>query len=84
MKLIKIFFSPINVWLGVSIIFSIFLLVVRQKITGSYHFIFLIWNIFLAGIPLVFSIVLNPNYALENLLRLEIAAKYTALLLFEV
>ncbi len=30
------------------------------------------------------TLFLNPNYALENLLRFEIAAKYTALLLFEV
>lgn len=27
--------------------------------TGSFHFVFLIWNIFLAGIPLVFSIILK-------------------------
>ncbi len=42
-------------------------------------------TIFFQNVTLIIlNKALNPNYAIENLLRLEATAKYTASLLFEV
>lgn len=41
--------------LGISILFSFLLLVLRIYITGDWYFKFLVWNLFLAGLPLLAS-----------------------------
>lgn len=45
--------------ISVSILLSIFLLMVRMKLTHSFHFLFLVWNLFLAVIPFVISTYLS-------------------------
>jgi uncharacterized membrane protein len=44
--------------------FGSLLLFTRMYKTGSYHFLFLVWNLFLAGIPWVIStaLILFPNF----------------------
>ncbi|WGD35158.1 DUF1361 domain-containing protein [Olleya sp. YS] len=39
--------------------FSIILLMVRMKLTQSYYYLFLVWNLFLAGIPYLLSSYLS-------------------------
>jgi uncharacterized membrane protein len=51
----KVVINPLNFLLGISVLFSFALLVLRYKVTGEIHFTFLIWNLFLAGLPLLAS-----------------------------
>lgn len=53
----------------ISMLFSLILLMVRMKITQSFFYLFLVWNLFLAVIPFAISTYLigspKPNkYAL--------------------
>ncbi|QXP59932.1 DUF1361 domain-containing protein [Olleya sp. HaHaR_3_96] len=62
MKTIKQFISAETKTLSVLILlssFSILLLLFRIKLTQSHYFLFLVWNLFLAGIPYVISSYLN-------------------------
>ncbi len=49
--------------LVISLIFSVFLLMVRIKLNHSFFYLFLIWNLFLAIIPFVITsyLTLQPN-----------------------
>ena len=49
--------NKFNQWLICCFLFIAAMLVVRIKFTGSITYIFLIWNIFLAFIPYVFSLI---------------------------
>ncbi|WBU88442.1 DUF1361 domain-containing protein [Cellulophaga omnivescoria] len=67
MKQKLILFTKSNIGLLAAIGFAFFILAVRIKITGSLFFSFLVWNLFLAGLPYLFSQVLkylnNSNYS---------------------
>lgn len=82
MKLLKQFFTPINSWLGISILFSLVLLIVRIKMSGNVSFIFLVWNIFLAGIPLLLSIVMKFLHETKKLNSLVFLLLFTGWLVF--
>ena len=43
---------------SISILFSVFLLMIRMKLTDSYFYLFLVWNMFLAVIPFAITIYL--------------------------
>jgi uncharacterized membrane protein len=47
----------------ISLIFSVFLLMVRIKLNHSFFYLFLIWNVFLATIPFVITsyLTMQPN-----------------------
>ncbi|MFI0430997.1 DUF1361 domain-containing protein [Mariniflexile sp. HMF6888] len=49
--------------LVISLIFSVFLLMIRIKLNHSFFYLFLIWNLFLAIIPFVITsyLILQPN-----------------------
>lgn len=49
---------------GVSLI-SMFLLMLRLKITQSFFFLFLVWNLFLAVIPIVITLYLSQKKQLK-------------------
>jgi uncharacterized membrane protein len=58
MKTLKTFlFDRFNIWFPLFslTVFSIFLLSVRLKITHSFFYLFLVWNLFLAMIPFFIS-----------------------------
>lgn len=54
-RLKKVVFHPVHYCLGISILFSVALLIVRFYQTGDWYFTFLLWNLFLAGLPLLAS-----------------------------
>ncbi len=45
-----------------SVCFSILLLLIRIKVTGSLFYLFLIWNLFLASIPLMITSFINNKF----------------------
>lgn len=47
--------TEVDKWLIISCLFSLLLVVIRVAITGSYLFVFLPWNLFLAFIPYYIS-----------------------------
>ncbi len=55
----KVLFNPIYFILSLSVIFSFCLLALRFMVSGSSTFLFLVWNLFLAGIPLLLSTFLK-------------------------
>lgn len=59
MKQKLILFAKSNFSLLAAISFAFLILAVRIKITGSLFFTFLVWNLFLAGLPYLFSQVLK-------------------------
>ena len=50
-----------------ALIFSIFLLAIRIKLNGSFRFLFLVWNLFLALIPFTITIYLKTKPELKKL-----------------
>jgi uncharacterized membrane protein len=46
--------------------FSIILLLVRVKITQSVYYLFLVWNLFLAALPLGVSLIINSTNKIKN------------------
>ena len=48
-----------NMFLGIG--FSIFLLMVRMKLTHSFFYIFLVWNLFLAFVPFAITLYLSSK-----------------------
>ncbi len=59
MKQKLILFTKSNLSLLASISFAFLILAVRIKITGSFFFTFLVWNLFLASLPYLFSQILK-------------------------
>lgn len=56
------FLQPLSV-LSLSCLLSIALVLLRVRMSGSVSYFFLIWNLFLAGIPVCLSILLFRIYA---------------------
>jgi len=56
----------INILLFFSAVFSLLLVVFRVHATGSVTYVFLIWNLILAGIPYLISTLLLLNRDLRN------------------
>ncbi|MDO6598268.1 DUF1361 domain-containing protein [Oceanihabitans sp. 2_MG-2023] len=65
--------------LSASMLLSIFLLMVRIKITHTYFFIFLVWNLFLAVIPYAITIYLKSR---EKTNKFQLAIAFSIWLLF--
>lgn len=63
MKQKLILIAKSNLSLITSISFAFLILAVRIKITGSLFFSFLVWNLFLAGLPYLFSQILKQLHA---------------------
>lgn len=53
--------------LTVSIIFSIAILMIRMKLTHSFFYLFLVWNLFLAVIPFAITTYLVNNSQLDKI-----------------
>ncbi len=58
--------SSLYTHLALAIGFAFALLFLRMRITGSYYYLFLVWNLFLAGIPFAISQFLQANPKLCN------------------
>ncbi|WP_299531803.1 DUF1361 domain-containing protein [Ulvibacterium sp.] len=72
----QIVLSKINaqyINLGLSTCFGLLLLVLRMKLTDSFFYLFLLWNLFLASVPyLITQVLRNTKKVLEsNLLALS-------------
>lgn len=65
--------------LSVSIIFSIVLLMIRMKLTHSFFYLFLVWNLFLAVIPFAITTYLT---SLPKLNKFVLVFWFLAWLLF--
>ncbi len=52
---------------SISILFSIILLMIRMKLTHSFHYIFLVWNLFLAFIPFAITSYLVSSPKLNKI-----------------
>lgn len=65
----KIFISKFEslFTLGLISTISIILLMVRMKLTSSYFFLFLVWNLFLAAIPFVITTYLQTKKSTTGL-----------------
>ena len=50
-----------KLFLFLSLLFSIILLIIRIKVTHSFFYLFLIWNLFLAAIPLIITVFISNN-----------------------
>jgi len=51
--------NPLYINLFLSLSFALLLLVLRAKLTNSYFYFFLVWNLFLAGIPFFITEVMK-------------------------
>ncbi len=58
--------SSLYTHLALAIGFAFTLLFLRMRITGSYYYLFLVWNLFLAGIPFAISQFLLANQKLRS------------------
>lgn len=65
--------------LGVSILFSIILLMIRMKLTHSFFYLFLVWNLFLAVIPFTITTYLS---SLPKLNKFMLIVWFSVWLLF--
>ncbi|TXG38758.1 DUF1361 domain-containing protein [Seonamhaeicola maritimus] len=65
--------------LSVSIVFSIVLLMIRMKLTHSFFYLFLVWNVFLAVIPFAITTYL---VSLPKLNKLKLIIWFGVWLLF--
>ncbi|WP_282134364.1 DUF1361 domain-containing protein [Seonamhaeicola maritimus] len=65
--------------LSVSIVFSIVLLMIRMKLTHSFFYLFLVWNVFLAVIPFAITTYL---VSLPKLNKLKLIIWFSVWLLF--
>ncbi|MEW4922940.1 DUF1361 domain-containing protein [Algibacter sp. 2305UL17-15] len=65
--------------LSVSMLFSIVLLMVRMKLTHSFFYLFLVWNLFLAAIPFAITTYL---VSLPKLNKFVLALWFSVWLLF--
>lgn len=55
-----------NSFLFLSLLFSVSLLLIRIKVTHSFFYTFLIWNLFLAAVPLLITIGINATHTIKN------------------
>lgn len=58
-RLRKVVFQPVHFCLGISMLFSVLLLLLRVHVSGDWYFTFLVWNLFLAGLPILASTALK-------------------------
>ena len=58
-SLLKHLLHPLHLILLMSVFFAISLLLVRFQVTGHRGYVFLIWNAFLAGLPLLAAVLLK-------------------------
>lgn len=75
--LLKHILHPLHLILLLSMFFSVALLLVRVQATGSLRYGFLLWNLFLAGLPLAAAVVLkwlNHNGTLRTWSLLVVGA----------
>lgn len=65
--------------ISIAMVLSIFLLMIRMKLKHSFHFLFLVWNLFLAVIPFAIT-----NYLLSSpkLNKIRLAVWFGVWLLF--
>lgn len=75
-------FQPLHLALALSMLFSIGLLLFRYEWTGSKGYVFLVWNLFLAGIPLLAAVVLRWKQHQGMLNRVQLLFGVCAWLLF--
>lgn len=69
--------NPLHIILLLGVFFSVALLLVRIQVTGSFRYGFLLWNMFLAGLPLAAAVILKwlqHNHALKTWVLLAIGA----------
>jgi len=66
MKNLIAFTHKLHYNLLLAIAFGMALLLVRIKLTGSFFFLFLVWNLFLAGIPYVISSLLRFSSRIQQ------------------
>ncbi len=52
---------------SISILFSIVLLMIRMKLSHSFHYLFLVWNLFLAVIPFAITSYLESTPKLNKI-----------------
>lgn len=62
----KIFKDKLLLLIALSSIYSILLIALRIKITNSFYYLFLVWNLFLAFIPFGISYLIKLNQKLRN------------------
>ena len=67
--------------LSLSVGFALLLLLFRMKLTHSYFYLFLVWNLFLAGIPFLITQLLKISYQMQTL-KIFAFVGFTAWLLF--
>ena len=65
--------------LTVSIVFSLTLLMIKMKLTYSFFYLFLVWNLFLAVIPYAITIYLT---SIPNLNTFKVIVWFSVWLLF--
>lgn len=82
MEKIKIFVTQrfnLLFWLSTLTIVSIFLLMLRLKLTQSFFFLFLVWNLFLAAIPIIITLYVSQK---KKLNRWQLCGWFAIWLLF--
>ncbi|MFD0965010.1 DUF1361 domain-containing protein [Pseudofulvibacter geojedonensis] len=62
----KTLFTKQNTVVSINIIFCMIIMLLRVKYTQSITYMFLIWNLFLAGIPYAISQLLRINYWVKH------------------
>lgn len=58
--------SKLNIAIVILSIYCISLLLLRIKITNSFFYLFLVWNLFLAYIPFFISSIVLQNKSIQN------------------
>lgn len=61
-----------STFIGLSV-FSLFILMIRMKLTHSYYYLFLVWNLFLAFIPFAISTYLSFQQKLNSVILIAIS-----------
>ncbi|ASV29288.1 DUF1361 domain-containing protein [Maribacter cobaltidurans] len=64
-KYIRSKFAPAHINIGLSIAFALLGLLVRIQLTNSLFYFFLVWNLFLAGIPFLITELLKRFHRLQ-------------------
>jgi len=74
--------SNLIVVLGISSLFSIFLSFIRIIFSETFFFTFLIWNLFLAWIPFLFSLLLLKVHQNKNTSKITLGIIFSIWLIF--
>lgn len=61
-----------STFIGLSV-FSLFILMIRMKLTHSYYYLFLVWNLFLAFIPFAISTYLSFQQKINSVILIAIS-----------